>query len=75
MISETGHPVGALAHLVAQDAPTLLAAARAVGIATSIAALIAAQGRQTVVRKAQVATSLTVQVEEVRRVRLRTRTT
>lgn len=75
MISATVHPVDDLALHVAQDAPTHPEAVLAAGIATTTVAPNAAQGRPTVLRRVQEATSLTAQVEELPRARSKARTT
>lgn len=75
MTSATAHPGDDLALRDAQDARTLPEAALAAGIATTTVAQNAARGPPTVVRKVQEAISLTAQVEELQRVRLKARTT
>jgi hypothetical protein len=75
MTSATAHLADDLAHRGALDAPTLPAAAHAAAIATSIAAVTAAHGRPTVVRRVQEATSRLTQLEELRRAQWKARTT
>jgi hypothetical protein len=69
MTSAIAHPVVDLAHRDALDVRTHLEAALvAEETATSTVAAIAAHGRPTALRKVREATSLTAQVEELRRV-------
>ena len=75
MTSATAHLVDDLAHRDALDARTLPAAALAAGTATNTAAVTAVHVRPTVVRRVREATSLTAQVEELRRVQWKARTT
>jgi hypothetical protein len=71
MTSATAHLVDDLAHRDAPDALTLPVAARAAG--RTIAALSAARGPPTVVRKVLEATNRTVLAEELHRDPSRTR--